>query len=245
MPDPIRLVTLLSGGGTTLQNLLDRIAAGTLAATVAGVVSSRADAFGNERARRAGIPVSVVEQKRKLEGEKGRRAEGEKASSAEPTSPVSIPFAPSPLHPFTPYPRSLSWEESVWAAVRTFTPDLVCFAGWLHLLPIPADFHHKVLNIHPALLPAFGGKGMYGHRVHEAVLNYGAKVSGCTVHFADDTYDSGPILVQKCVPVLDTDTPDTLAARVFAAECEAYPEAIRLIAENRVRVEGRRVVISG
>jgi folate-dependent phosphoribosylglycinamide formyltransferase PurN len=128
--------------------------------------------------------------------------------------------------------------------VRSFAPDLVCFAGWLHLLPIADDFRLKVLNIHPSLLPAFGGKGMYGHRVHEAVLAYGAKVSGCTVHYADDTYDTGPILVQKCVPVEEGDDPDTLAARVFTAECEAYPEAIRLIAAGRVRVEGRRVVIA-
>ena len=141
--------------------------------------------------------------------------------------------------------RSPQFAEEVWSAVRAFAPDLVCFAGWLHLLPIPADFRHKVLNIHPALLPAFGGKGMYGHHVHEAVLAYGAKVSGCTVHFADDTYDTGPILVQKCVPVKERDDPDTLAARVFAAECEAYPEAIRLIASGRVTVEGRRVIVSG
>ena len=107
-----------------------------------------------------------------------------------------------------------------------------------------ADFRHRVLNIHPALLPAFGGKGMYGRHAHEAVLAYGARVSGCTVHFADDTYDTGPILVQKCVPVLDGDDPDTLAARVFEAECEAYPDAIRLISEGRVRVEGRRAVIT-
>ena len=86
---------------------------------------------------------------------------------------------------------------------------------------------------------------MYGRHVHEAVLAYGAKVSGCTVHFADDTYDTGPVLVQRAVPVLEDDTPDALAARVFAAECEAYPEAIRLIAEGRVRVDGRRVVIRG
>jgi folate-dependent phosphoribosylglycinamide formyltransferase PurN len=103
----------------------------------------------------------------------------------------------------------------------------------------------KVLNIHPALLPAFGGKGMYGKRVHEAVLASGVKVSGCTVHFADDTYDTGPILVQKCVPVKEGDDPGTLAARVFAAECEAYPEAIRLIASGRVRIEGRRAIVSG
>jgi phosphoribosylglycinamide formyltransferase-1 len=117
-------------------------------------------------------------------------------------------------------------------------------AGWLHLLPIPNDFRYRVLNIHPALLPSFGGKGMYGHHVHEAVLAYGAKVSGCTVHYADDTYDTGPILVQKCVPVLEGDTPTSLAARVFEAECEAYPEAIELIAEGRVTIEGRRAVIA-
>jgi phosphoribosylglycinamide formyltransferase-1 len=200
MPDPIRLVALVSGGGTTLQNLIDRIAAGTLPATISGVVSSRADAFGITRAEKAGIPVSIVE---KASG--GRKP---------PEATVS------------------SWSEDVWNAVRVYKPDLVCFAGWLHLLPIPADFHHRVLNIHPSLLPAFGGKGMYGHHVHAAVLAYGAKVTGCTVHFADDTYDTGPILVQKCVPVKDGDDTDTLAARVFQAECEAYPEAIRLIAEG-------------
>ena len=85
---------------------------------------------------------------------------------------------------------------------------------------------------------------MHGRRVHEAVLAAGVRVSGCTVHFADDSYDTGPILVQRGVPVKDGDDPESLAARVFEAECEAYPEAIRLIAENLVRVEGRRVVIS-
>ena len=185
MPDPIRLAVLISGGGTTLQNLIDRIANGRLAAQIVGVVSSRADAFGLERARKAGLPAVVVER---------------------------------------------GQPDRVWAAVREFAPDLVCLAGWLNLLPIPDDFRRRVLNIHPALLPAFGGKGMYGHRVHEAAIAAGVKESGCTVHYADDTYDTGPILVQKRVPVLDGDTPDTLAARVFAAECEAYPEAIQMLA---------------
>ena len=187
MPDPIRLAVLISGGGTTLQNLIDRIADGRLAARIVGVVSSRADAYGVGRAKRAGLPVIVVER---------------------------------------------GQPDRVWEAVRGFAPDLVCLAGWLNLLPIPDDFHRKVLNIHPALLPAFGGKGMYGHRVHEAAIAAGVKVSGCTVHFADDTYDTGPILVQKRVPVLDGDSPDSLAARVFAAECEAYPEAIQMLAEK-------------
>src|SRR4029077_20300386 len=99
------------------------------------------------------------------------------------------------------------------------------------------------MNIHPALLPAFGGKGMYGHRVHEAVLESGARISSCTVHFVDDHYDHGPIILQRTVPILDDDTPDTLAARVLEQECEAYPEAIRLFAEGKLRIEGRRVRI--
>jgi phosphoribosylglycinamide formyltransferase-1 len=226
MADPFRIVALVSGGGTTLQNLIDRTADGRLAAQIAGVVSSRADAFGVERARRAGLPVVVVERGRGGERDSGRK---DTASSV----------SPSPTLPLSP-----SFSDRVWDAVRGFAPDLVCLAGWLHLLPIPADFRLKVLNIHPALLPAFGGKGMYGHHVHEAVLAYGAKVTGCTVHFADDTYDTGPILVQRCVPVKEGDSPDTLAARVFQAECEAYPEAIRLLAEGRVTVQGRRVVIA-
>ena len=89
-----------------------------------------------------------------------------------------------------------------------------------------------MLNIHPSLLPAFGGKGMYGHRVHGAVLAAGAPVSGCTVHYADDTYDTGPIVLQREVPVLPGDTPESLAARVFAAECEAYPAAIAKLAAD-------------
>jgi phosphoribosylglycinamide formyltransferase-1 len=202
MPRTIRLAALISGGGTTLQNLIDRIGAGTLDATIVGVVSSRADAVGVDRSRGANLPVRVVSS------------------------------------------RSSQFADEVWSAVRGFAPDLVCFAGWLHLVPIPPDFHHRVLNIHPALLPSFGGKGMYGRRVHEAVLAAGVKVSGCTVHFADETYDTGPILVQKCVPVKDDDNPETLAARVFEAECEAYPEAIRLMASGRVRVEGKRALIS-
>ena len=110
-------------------------------------------------------------------------------------------------------------------------------------VPVPDDFADRVMNIHPALIPAFCGKGFYGHRVHQAALETGVKVCGCTVHFADNVYDHGPIILQRAVPVLDDDTPDTLAARVFEQECEAYPEAIRLFAEGRLRVEGRRVYV--
>jgi len=123
--------------------------------------------------------------------------------------------------------------------------DIVCLAGFLSYWIVPDRYIGRVLNIHPALLPAFGGKGMYGHHVHEAVLARGCKVSGCTVHFVNNTYDDGPIVLQRTVPVYAEDTPDDLAARVFREECIAYPEAVRLVAEDRLRVEGRTVHIDG
>ena len=122
--------------------------------------------------------------------------------------------------------------------------DLVCLAGFLQLLAVPDRWENRVVNIHPSLLPSFGGKGCHGAHVHQAVLDAGCKVSGCTVHLATNEYDRGPILVQKAVPVLPDDTASTLAARVFAAECEAYPETIALLASGRVSVEGNRAVIS-
>jgi formyltetrahydrofolate-dependent phosphoribosylglycinamide formyltransferase len=135
------------------------------------------------------------------------------------------------------------FSAAIFDRCRQASVQLVCLAGFLQLLRIPEDFAGRVMNIHPALLPAFGGQGMYGRHVHEAVLEYGAKLSGCTVHFADNVYDHGPVILQRAVEVLDDDTPDRLADRVFAAECEAYPEAIRLFAEGRLHLHGRRVRI--
>jgi len=201
----IRLAVLLSGDGTTLQNLLDRIADGRLRARIVLVVSNQAEAIGLQRAEKAGVPTAVVERKH--------------CASREDFSGRSFDLC------------------------RQAGADLVCMAGFLQLLHIPDDFQHRVLNIHPALIPAFCGKGFYGHRVHDAVVEYGVKVSGCTVHFADNIYDHGPIVLQRVVPVFDDDTAEMLATRVFEQECAAYPEAIRLIAEGRVRVEGRIVRI--
>jgi phosphoribosylglycinamide formyltransferase-1 len=121
--------------------------------------------------------------------------------------------------------------------------DLVCLAGFLSLWVIPPGFTGRVMNIHPALLPDFGGRGMFGHHVHEAVLAAGRSDSGCTVHFCDNQYDHGPIILQRRVPVLPADSPDDLAARVFTEECEAYPEAVQLFAENRLRIVGEKVEI--
>ncbi len=118
--------------------------------------------------------------------------------------------------------------------------DLVIQAGWLCLWKIPARYESRVMNIHPALLPSFGGKGMWGHYVHEAVLKQGCKISGCTVHFCTNEYDKGQIIVQCCCPVEDDDTPDTLAARVFKQECIAYPQAIKLFSEGKLCVQDGR-----
>ena len=123
--------------------------------------------------------------------------------------------------------------EEIMSAAKV---DLVIQAGWLCLWKIPAKYENKVMNIHPALLPGFGGQGMWGHHVHEAVLKKGCKISGCTVHFATNEYDAGPIIVQRTCPAKDSDDADTLAARVFEQECIAYPEAIKLFCEDKLIV---------
>ncbi len=115
--------------------------------------------------------------------------------------------------------------------------DLVVQGGWLCLWKIPARYENRVMNIHPALLPSFGGQGMWGHHVHEAVLKAGCKISGCTVHFCTNDYDKGPIIVQRACEVRNDDTPETLAARVFEQECIAYPQAIKLFAEGRLTIQ--------
>ncbi len=121
--------------------------------------------------------------------------------------------------------------------------DMVVQAGWLCLWQIPKQYENRVMNIHPALLPSFGGQGMWGHHVHEAVLAAGCKVSGCTVHFCTNEYDAGPIIVQRTCEVKSDDDADTLAGRVFEQECLAYPEAIRLFAEDRLSVKNGIVLI--
>ncbi len=140
------------------------------------------------------------------------------------------------------FPDVASFSKAIFDTLRTAQVDLVTLAGFLSLIEIPDDFLGRVMNIHPALIPAFCGHGFYGHHVHEAVLMRGCKLSGCTVHFADNHYDQGPIILQQAVPVLDADTPETLAARVFEAECSVYPEAIRLFAAGRLEIRERRVV---
>lgn len=133
-------------------------------------------------------------------------------------------------------------RERLWVqALRESRPDWVVLAGWLHLLPIPPELEGRVVNIHPALLPSYGGPGFYGDRVHGAVLADGRLLSGCTVHFATAEYDRGPVILQEAVPVLPGDDVHSLAARVFAAEKRALPEALRLLISGRVRWNAGRI----
>lgn len=136
---------------------------------------------------------------------------------------------PVTVLPPTPGDRA-GWSAAVFAACRAAGAELVVMAGFLHLLEIPGDFADRVINIHPSLLPAFGGLGFHGMHVHRAVIARGCTISGCTVHLVDGEYDHGRILLQRAVPVLPDDTADALAARVFAAECGLLPEAIARIA---------------
>ncbi len=208
MTQRLKLGVLLSGSGTTLQNLIDRGADGTLPGNVLVVISSREDAYGLVRAQNAGIPTHVVSYKAYRDIDASSRA--------------------------------------ITGILDRYEPDLLCFAGYMRLYQLPLHYENRAMNIHPALIPGFCGKGMYGHLVHEAVINSGVRVTGCTVHFVDNVYDNGPIILQRPVAVRAEDTPDTLAERVMAEERKAYPEAIRLFAEERLVVtKGRCRVLPG
>ncbi|EMI29184.1 phosphoribosylglycinamide formyltransferase [Rhodopirellula europaea] len=126
-----------------------------------------------------------------------------------------------------------AYREAMFEPCRKAGATHVIMAGFLKHVLIPTDFEHRVINIHPSLLPAFGGKGMYGRNVHAAAIERGVKISGCTVHYVDNLYDNGPIIHQKACPILPTDTPDDLASRVFKLECETLPEAIRMMAASQ------------
>ncbi len=143
------------------------------------------------------------------------------------------------------FPTREAFDEAVLACLREHHVELVCLAGYLRIMTaVLADaYAGRMMNIHPALLPSFGGQDMWGHHVHQAVLEAGCKVSGVTVHFVELETDAGPIILQRCVPVEEGDTPETLAARILPHEHEVYSEAIQLFAEGRLRIEGTRVRI--
>jgi formyltetrahydrofolate-dependent phosphoribosylglycinamide formyltransferase len=183
-----RLAVLLSGSGRTLENLLAHIAAGTLPASVCGVVSSRRGVRGVEVAAAAGLPVTVL-----------RRRD---------------------------FPDAEAHNAAIARWLRPREPQIIALAGYLCWFQRPDWFTGPVVNIHPALLPAYGGQGMYGDRVHAAVLAAGEQESGCTVHHVDAIYDHGAVIARQRVPVLPDDDVASLAARVFAAECDLYPRVL-------------------
>jgi phosphoribosylglycinamide formyltransferase-1 len=162
-----------------------------------------------------------------------------KAGGLEFARAANIPTA---VVPRRDYDTHEAYGDAIFGRCREAGVDLVAMAGFLKFAPVPDDFMGRVVNIHPSLLPAFGGQGMYGHAVHQSVLDYGAKITGVTVHFVDNEYDQGPVIWQQPVPVFDDDTADSLAARVFEVEKEAYPHVLKMIAEGRIALEGRRVV---
>ena len=199
----IALGVLVSGGGTNLQAIIDAIDAGELDARIALVVSSNPDAFGIERARRAGIDTLVMQV----------------ADYADPAAA----------------------DARIADALKGAGVDYVAMAGYMRMVtPVLLDaFPNRVINLHPALLPSFPG----AHGIADA-FDYGVKFTGITVHFANAEMDAGPIIAQRCVEVRESDTLDTLEARIHEAEHELYPQVLQLVAQGRVAVEGRKVRIS-
>ena len=206
MADPFKIAVLISGGGTTLRNLIECYRRDQLNAEIVRVISSSPGAGGNEIARNHDIALSVLSRSN--------------------------------------YDSISEYSDAVFDSCRSSGADLVVMGGFLKRVKIPDDFENRVINIHPALIPAFSGKGFYGLKVHAAVIEHGCKVSGCTVHFVDDQYDHGPIIAQRAVPVEDNDTPETLQQRVFSEECRLYPEVINWIASQRLSINNRIVSLA-
>lgn len=204
MPDRFKITVLISGGGTTLRNLIEFRSRDELKADIELVISNNPNAAGLKFADKNEIPTTIINHKDFNDIE--------------------------------------SLSEAIFAACREAHSDLVVMGGFLRRLKIPADFENRVINIHPSLIPSFCGRGHYGSRVHRGVIDYGCKVSGCTVHYVDDHYDHGPIIAQETVPVLNDDTPEVLAKRVFDKECQLYPRVINAIASGNVTVDNRRVM---
>lgn len=201
----MRLAVFASGGGTNLRAILDACRAGNLPAEVIACISNTSTAGALDRAKRRGVPTTVV--------------------------------APSEFDTPTVFGNALL------DVLNRHRVEFIALAGYMVKVPpnVVAAYQNRMTNIHPALLPAFGGKGMYGRHVHEAVLDYGAHWSGATVHLVTDKYDQGPIVLQEPVPVHPDDTPASLADRIQTVEHTLYPEALRLFAEDRVQIDGRTV----
>lgn len=204
----LNIGVLVSGGGSNLKALMDKINDGYIDGKIAIVISDRRGAYGIERAESAGIPSLVLDKK------------------------------------------TMSHEElniKIFDALKSYDVDLVVLAGYLSILSekIIAEYRNAIINIHPSLIPSFCGPGYYGLKVHRSVIEYGARVSGCTVHFVDEGTDTGPIILQKAVEVMEDDTPETLQKRILEFEHKLLPEAVRLFCLGGVQIDGRKVKLTG
>jgi phosphoribosylglycinamide formyltransferase 1 len=195
-----RIAVLASGRGSNFQAILDGIGAGAIPADCVALITDNPEAYAIERAKKAGVPVRIVD--------------------------------------FRSFPSREAYEAALRTAMQEAGADLYVLAGYMRILgsEVVRAFAGKMVNIHPALLPSFTGL----HAQRQAVL-HGVKVAGCTVHFVDESLDGGPIILQRCVPVLDGDDEDTLADRILEQEHRCYPEAIRLFCEDRLEIAGRIV----
>jgi len=203
---PIRVIVLISGGGTTLANLIHCQQTGELEADIVHVISSNPQAAGLKFADHQGIPITIIERKQ--------------------------------------FPDNLEFSQAIFKLCRREQVELVVMGGFLKKVVIPDDYINRVINIHPSLIPAFCGQGMFGIHVHRAVVEYGCKLSGCTVHFVDNEYDHGPIIAQIPVEVGPEETPEQLAAKVFQTECQIYPQIINAIADRRLTIRHRQVTVA-
>jgi phosphoribosylglycinamide formyltransferase 1 len=201
----LAIAVLISGSGTTLDNLIRHRDLGELPVDFKLVISSNPNAKGLDFAREAEVPTEILSRKQ-----------------------FSDPIA---------------HRDAIFSVCRKHNVQLVVMAGYLDHLLIPEDFTLRVVNIHPSLIPSFSGKGYYGERVHQAALDYGVKISGCTVHFVDNEFDHGPIIAQRSCPIFTGDNAKSLQKRISEVEFELYPAAITAIARGHVRVKGRTVIV--
>ena len=202
----LKIVVLVSGGGTNLQAIMDAVEAKTITNTeIIGVISNNKNAYALERAKKHGIPAMCISPK--------------------------------------DYESREAFNDAFLDELQQLNPDLIVLAGFLVVIPekVIRQYEHRMINIHPSLIPAFCGKGYYGLKVHEAALKRGVKVVGATVHFVDEGTDTGPIILQKAVEVKNSDTPETLQRRVMEeAEWKILPKAIDLIANGKIEQRNGR-----
>ena len=207
----LKIVVLVSGGGTNLQAIMDAVEAKTITNTeIIGVISNNKNAYALERAKKHGIPAMCISPK--------------------------------------DYESREAFNDAFLDELQQLNPDLIVLAGFLVVIPekVIRQYEHRMINIHPSLIPAFCGKGYYGLKVHEAALKRGVKVVGATVHFVDEGTDTGPIILQKAVEVKNSDTPETLQRRVMEeAEWKILPKAIDLIANGMIELIDGKAVVCG